>query len=430
MSLGSALQIAQSSLASVSRRTDVVARNVGNANDANHVRREAAVVPGGFGRSTTQVSRAALDAGLVRSGLDARSEAGARSRIAEGLAALSVDLHGPNGERAPAAALSRLHDALQTWSASPADPLPADVTLDAARGVARSFNEAAATLDRAERDLDRRIGADVERLNERLDAFGAANAEIVRAARTGTAPPLAALDRRDAALRDIAEIVPVATVERRDGDVMVTTRRGATLFETVPRTVGHGGGGVTVDGVPLSPSSEPLSPSSDPQAPRGRLEAHGHLRTVLAHTRARLDATAVGTAEAFAASGLLSGSDAATLAVPPGYDMATLRNGPPSYADGIIAAAEALNGPGEPGLLDRAADAVATLDARSGEATGAAARSARIAAVLEESRLQAGGVDVDAEMTRLLALERSYEASARIVAVADRMLAELMAAVR
>ena len=127
--------------------------------------------------------------------------------------------------------------------------------------------------------------------------------------------------------------------------------------------------------------------------------------------------------------------------------MATLRDGPPGLADHIIAAAESLEAPravaagGVPtqagsvptqasSVLALAGDAVSRLDERVREAGGAAERLTRLHAVLDEKRVRKGGVDVDAEMTRLLALERSYEASARIIAVADRMLADLLAAVR
>ena len=435
MSLGSALNIAQNSLASVSRRTQVVASNVTRSGDEGYVRRDTAHVSGSP-RSATHVSRASIDAHLLRAGLDARSEASARSTLAESLSALSLDLHGPHGERAPAAALSRLSDALQVWSASPADPLLGEATLDAARDVARTFHAVDASLTRQAAALDERIGDDVAALNRLLETFGTANAAIVGAARAGGEPDFDAMDRRDAALRGIAEIVPVATIDRGYGDTVVTTARGATLFETLPRDVSVTPDGIAIDGVPV-----PVA--GDAGEPRGRLEAHLHLRDeVLASVRVQNDALADATVRAFAPSGLFGAANptsARTIEVPGAYDIATLRAGPPSFADAIIAAAEALETPrtfpatglsDETGLIAFAGEAVAWLDGATGAAGSAAARSERVAAVLEDRRLQAGGVDVDVEMTRLLALERSYEASARIIAVADRMFETLLAAAR
>ena len=452
MSLGTALNIAQNSLLSVSRRTDVVARNVAGANDENYVRREAATVAGSA-RGATHVSRAALDAGLVRSALDARSRAAGQSALEEGLRLLSVERDGPDGAQAPLAALSRLHDALQTWSAAPADDLLAEATGSAAQDVAASLRRADRMLAARWSDTDERIEADVRRLNERLADFADANGAITGARRTGAEPPLDAFDRRDAALRDIGEIIPVSTLARPHGDLMLLSARAATLFETVPRTVSYDAAapGVLIDGVPLS--------ASGPDEPRGRLEAHLRLHETVRAARAELDALAGATADAFRSSGLFTATGstgagagtgtgaAATIEVPAGYDMATLRDGPPGLADHIIAAAESLEAPravaasGVPtqagsvptqasSVLALAGDAVSRLDERVREAGGAAERLTRLHAVLDEKRVRKGGVDVDAEMTRLLALERSYEASARIIAVADRMLADLFAAVR
>ncbi|MEL6750545.1 MAG: hypothetical protein AAFO70_00520, partial [Pseudomonadota bacterium] len=120
MSLGVALQIAQGSLSSLSRQTNVVARNVSQAGDATYVRRDAMVADPSNG-TRVEVVRAQLDGAMVKAGRDAVSSGAAQTKIATAMRNLDTALHGVDGTGSLLASVSRLEGSLHTWSGDPAN---------------------------------------------------------------------------------------------------------------------------------------------------------------------------------------------------------------------------------------------------------------------------------------------------------------------
>src|SRR5690606_29305795 len=115
-----------------------------------------------------------------------------------------------------------------------------------------------------------------------------------------------ALDQRDAILKKISEFLPVSAIERGNGDMMLVTKSGATLFETNPREVtftpvagfspGSTGNPIYVDGVPL-----PVGVGGNTSA-SGKLSAMVQLRDDVANQmQAQLDEIARGLITSLAA---------------------------------------------------------------------------------------------------------------------------------
>ncbi len=451
MSLNAALNIAQNSLGHLSRQTATVARNVTDAGTPGYVRRDAVLSDQGVG-SRVHVVRAQLDAQLVRAERDALSAGSAQTALATGLGALGRVLGSPEGEGSVHQAIGRLADGVQVWSSDPSNANLTATTLDAARGVAGTITEAARQIDALRTDTGSAIAADIANLNDLLAGFQQSNADVVAGVRRGE-PDLDALDTRDGQLRDIARLMDVTTVPRNGGDLMVLTRDGTTLFETVPRQIGFAAASgndpatVSVDGVPLRAGSG--------NGARGSISARMHmLNTVLPDVDARLNDVAQGLVNAFAetAPGLpdgdglftMPGGTAASFALSASHDpavggsMSQLRDG---GANGVAYLANTSGGDGFSARLIAVADRTAAplaqaldqtgwVDGLTADATREAASRDAVSTRITAQLQQQGGVDIDGELARLLELERGYEASARMMATADAMLATLLQAVR
>lgn len=484
MPLSAALNIAQNALLSTARQTSVVSRNVSDAGDADYARRRAMLGSLVSGANNFSVQRS-VDSRLFGLNLDAGSSNAAQSAIASRIDSLKVLIAGPNGETGMTAQLQDLQDALQTASADPPNHLLLSLVVSEAKNVAKALNGASRAIQAFREDADAAIATDVVRLNSLLDQFGQANTEIVTAQRAGR-DANDTLDRRDAMLKQIAEISPVTIRMRANNDMVLTTSGGAILFETVPRSVafqptnplsaGASGGDIRIDGVPLT-QGEGAQTSA-----RGSLSALLQLRDAAAPLlQSQLDEVARGLIMNFAETdqtgaglpdlaglfrssalgstvppaGALETGLAASIEINPAFDVesggdpALLRDGGANgvayvanaaaaagYSDRLIGLTEDFGAPlgfdAAAGLSTSvslsafAAEAEGWLEGYRSDATSAAAEKNALQARLAESLSNATGVNVDEEMTLLLQLEHSYEASARLIEVVDGMLATLL----
>jgi flagellar hook-associated protein 1 len=487
MPLSTALNIAQNSLLSVTRRTGMVARNVAEAGNSGYARRIAlqeSTAPG----ARISGFRRAVDAELARANRQALSDSSAQTTLADGIDQLHAALNGADGSLSHATFLTELHNRIQTWSASPSDPLLASAVLGGAKQLAANIRDAATAILDFRAQADGEIASSVEKLNGYLAEFEEVNGEIVNGT-LGGADVNDALDRRDVLVKSIAEIVPVSTITRTGDDMMLITAGGATLFETVARTVtftstpafaaGSSGNAVRVDGIPLSLDKGSRSSAS------GSISALLQLRDEAAvHVLGQLDEVARGLVETFAergpaaspaaplaglfafsggpglpASGTIYPGMAATLTINAAFDterggnIMLLRDGgangaayventdgAASFADRLLGLAKGIDTAmafdaqsgvgGNLSLLRFSAQSVGWLDGYRSETSAAADAKEALSQRLSEKLSNATGVNIDEEMSQLVELEHSYEASARLIKVIDDMLANLFAAVR
>jgi flagellar hook-associated protein 1 FlgK len=102
-------------------------------------------------------------------------------------------------------------------------------------------------------------------------------------------------------------------------------------------------------------------------------------------------------------------------------------------ATGLLATTRATSGGGLPAgartLQELSADVLSQAATRRLAAEGQDNAAAAEAATLRDA-VAANGVNTDAEMQRLLALEQAFAANARVLAVVDTLFAELLEAVR
>jgi flagellar hook-associated protein 1 len=487
MSLSVGLDVALSGLSSTAEQTAVVSRNVARANDPYATRKSANVVTTATGGiRVSSVTRAANTA-LLEKMLSATSASAAQKSIVEALNRLDETVADPELDTSPAAMIQKLNDAIQQYASAPQDPLRAQSAVSAAQNLADTLNSATQTVQGVRAQADAGIADSVTRLNTLLGRFETINIEIVKGTRVG-ADVTDYLDQRDALLASISEEVGIRTVSRENGDMAVFTDSGVTLFDVKARSVtfdrtliyapGTTGNAVFVDGVPIAGSAGVMLAGS------GRLTGLAAVRDGITVTyQNQLDEVARGLIEVFAESdqgatptlpdapglftypgapamppsGTLMAGLAGSIRINPtvdptqGGDLSLLRDGgmagDPAYvynAAGGSAYADRLNqyvsGLSATRAFDPSVKLLPTATLGSfASASGAWLQETRKFAndnseyadtLLQRSSdalSKETGVNIDEEMTALLELERSYQASTRLITTIDNMLKSLLA---
>ncbi|RUM97532.1 flagellar hook-associated protein FlgK [Pseudaminobacter arsenicus] len=478
MSLSSALNIAQSSLLNTGRQTSVVSRNVMDARNPDYARRSAVLSSTAPGARVIEIRRATNEQ-LFRQNLSSISSLSSQSTLYSGMDRLGVAVNGVDNAFSAATRISDLQQALQVYATTPSNRSLAGNAINAARDVVRGLNDATTAIQTFRVETDQEISMAVNDLNRLLSQFKDANKAVTDATRTGR-DASDALDQRDALLKKISEYVPVSTITRSDNDMVVIAGDGTTLFETVPRSItfepsvahpaGQPGNAVYVDGVPL------LMGTGGNTDAGGKIAGLVQLRDDVAVTMQRqLDEIARGLITAFAekdpanvgqdVAGLFTWSGAPNL--PPAGTMIdglaqqitlnpafvgnpeVLRDGATylhnteggsSYADLLIEYGERLDRPmtfdplagngDSSGLNTYATGSIGWFQGMRQEAWRATEAKEALAVRTAEALSNETGVNVDMEMSMLLDLEHSYQASARLISAVDEMLAALLAAVR
>ena len=483
MSLSTALSIAQNSLLNTQRQTSVVSKNMANAYNGDYARRTAVISSLAPGAQVATIARATNTA-LFRQNLSAISGWTAQSTIVGGLDQLQLSVNGVDNGSSPAVLIGRLQEALQFYASTPSNRTLAENTVEVARQIVLGLNQGTSAIQAFRTDIDSQISTSVAELNQLLADFKTVNDDIVKGTATGR-DILDSLDRRDALLRKISEIVPISTISRSGGDTMIVTADGSTLFETIPRyvhfeaTPAYGpavqGNTVYVDGVPL------LSATGANTTASGTLAAMIQLRDEYATgMQVQLDEIARGLISAFAEvdpgdpanvmAGLFTSTSAAP-SVPPGAtvlaglageirlnalidpaqggDPLFLRDGAnfdynptdlASFSDRLRGYAERLDAQDSfvsvsgtivgQSLASYSAAAVGWLDDARKTAAGAAETKSALVIRSSEALSNTTSVNVDEELALMLELEHSYSASAKMLQVVDEMLRTLLNAVR
>jgi len=487
MSLSTSLNTAISSLATTAEQTSVLSRNVARAGDTTASRKNAEVVTiPGYGVRLASVTRV-VNTALFNNVLVSTSTAAGQDAIVASLEKLQQSLSDPELDASPAAMLQKLSDAIQRLSAAPDSLATAQSAVAAGRDMARTLNEATSLVQKVRAEADADIAGSVDTLNTLLSRFESVNAEIVKGTRTG-ADVTDYEDQRDQIIMQISEEVGVKTITRSDNSMAIYTDSGVTLFDTTPRTIsfqqtgsyaaGTTGNAVYADGVPITGPSATMSVGS------GRIAGLAEVRDNIAVTyQSQLDEIARGLITAFSESdqsAVPSLADATGLftwsgspAVPPagtivaglagqisinalvdpdqGGDATLLRDG------GINGAAYLYNTEGTAAFSDRINDQLDKLNGtQSFDATTKLSSSATLfglasasAGWLSETRTSANeeaeyrytlldrssealnkvtGINLDEEMTLMLELERTYQASSKLISTVNQMLDTLLAA--
>ncbi|MFY0610945.1 MAG: flagellar hook-associated protein FlgK [Hyphomicrobiaceae bacterium] len=491
MTLSSGLDIARSSLSVNSDRASVVARNIASAEDPNASRKIVNQVTAGSGGVRIASISREIDTGLFNLVQRSTSDNSRNVAIVEKLDSLQQVVGSLNDQSSPAAMIAQLRDDLLRYAGNPQDAGTGGAAVASARDVVSTLNNASDTVQRIRTEADQDIRDGVARLNTLLSEFDQVNTEIINGTRQSR-DVTDSEDSRDRILSEISEYIDIRTVTRADNDMVVMTGGSLVLYEGVPRTVqfnptttfaaGTTGSQVYVDGMPVTGST------STQAAQGGSLLGLARIRDDLAvTTQSQLDEVARGLVTLFAESDQTGGgaatqpglftyagapaipaagvlvpgmassiSVAASVDPTQGGDLRLLRDGAISDPGN---AAYTYNTEGGSGYSERLRDLADSFDqaitfdgaaALSGaaslitfatEATGwlqeerrsASDDQIQSAAVLERASVSLSkktGVNLDEEMTMMLDIERSYQASAQLMSTIDSMIDALFAATR
>jgi flagellar hook-associated protein 1 FlgK len=488
MSLTLSVDTARSSLQATSEQISVVSRNIARVNDPDATRKKATIVSGpGVGVSIPSIDRTS-DQLLFNAYLTANSSNQAQTSITSALDQLQNTVDDTDQERSPAALMAKLSAALQTYSGDPQNSAVAASVVSAAKDLSNSINSAAATVTQVRQQADSDIATSVSNINSLLSQFQTLNNQVIKGTSSGS-DITDVLDARDAVLKQLSTEIGIRTVPRDNGDMAIYTDSGVTLFDKVPRQVtfqqtsnlaaGATGAAVYADGVPIAGTPHVMEIQS------GKLAGLVSVRDDIAVTyQSQLDSMAGGLINAFAetdqsatptlpaAAGLFTYSGgpalpptgtvtaglANTLKVNPnvdpsqGGDADLIRDGgisdpgnpaytynssnSASYTDRIQSLITSLGDPqsydpstqlpSSGSLSDYAKNSVSWLEALRQSASAEADYRSTVAQRATSSLSQATGVNLDEEMTNLLDLERTFQASSRLINTVDDMLTTLL----
>ena len=489
MSLTTALSIAQSALRNTSRQTSIVSRNVSDASNPDYTRRIAVVTSTAPGARSIDIQRAASEL-LFKNNLGALASLEGQRTLYDGMERLGLAVNGADNASSAATAIGALQQALQIYSASPSNRNLAENAVDAARQVVRTLNDGTQAIQSFRADMDSEIGSAVSELNDLLGQLQGRQHRYRRPARaTAATSPTRSTSATRCSSRYRASSAS-RPITRSDNDMVIMTKDGATLFETIPRTVSfqpqsdlrgrhgrqlrlyrrHPAAGRDAAATPILPASSPAWCSCATASPAPCRASSTRSRAGWSPPLPRPTAPAVRCRRWPASSpgpALLpfrrpapsSTAWLAPIALNAAFDSSAGGNpnllrdggangagyvhnsgGGASYADLLISYSEKLD---QPIAFDAAAaigttqsvssfstNAISWFEGVRKDASSAAEGKEALATRTEEALSNATGVNVDMEMSLLLDLEHTYEASARLIKAVDDMLSSLLMAVR
>lgn len=422
---------------------------------------------------TTTAAAATQDA--ISSGLDALNQTiGDVSSSASGTASAS----------SPAALLSDFTNTLETYQGSPSDSSVAANAVSAAKTLASGLNSASDVVQQAREQADSDMNASVQIVNSFLGQLQTVNTQIVNGSSTG-ADITDLQDQRDNILSQLSQQIGIVTTTGPNNDISVYTDSGVTLFQggiaravtfkaTNTYTATTIGNNVYVDGAPITGSGAAMPITS------GKLAGLATLRDTVAVTyQAQLDNIASALIAAFGESdqagagpdlpGLFTTLGATALpssvvglasdivinsSVDPsqGGNADLLRDGGisdtansdytynttanASYSGRIsqlLANLQATQSFGAAGgistsatLSQYAANSVSWLEAARSKVSSESSYQDTLLSTATTAMSNATGVNLDSEMSKMLDLEQSYSASAKLITAIDTMFQALL----
>jgi flagellar hook-associated protein 1 FlgK len=481
MSISSALNSAMSGLFAASRSSALVSENIANAMTPGYSRRSLELGSNtgtGSGVQVLGIHRHS-DPGLIANRRGADAEHGAASVIAGFHARLETLVGTATDDQSISSRLADLESSLIAAASRPESIERLDAVAWRASGLAGALSDASAGLRDMREAADREIGAQVTRLNAALSRVQTLNGQITAAGASG-ANTAGLMDQRQALVDDINTIVPVRMVARDHGQIGLYTEGGAIVLDGPAVKVGftvsnaiqpHMTGDNGLLSV-LSINDIPIRTGSDGGALRGgTLGALFRVRDDLAvDAQAGLDAQARDLIERFQTPGVdptltagapglftdagarfdpvaetgLAGRIGLNAAVDPrrGGQSWLLRAGLgaadpgavgearqlTAFADALSAARMPGSGRFGTGPLTAAAIAV-SVQSRAAQDRGLSEQALGFASAsrTELVRMElAQGVDTDAELQTLMAVEQAYAANVRVIEAVDDMMQTLL----
>lgn len=437
------LSIARSGTQAARVALDVTAQNIANASSEGYVRRsvrlEEVAASGGYGR-IADVSLSGVRLDRVIRNADAFRQAEVR-RTGSDFARASAEVSGLENIEAAIEQSSafpsivEFEGALQQLASDPVDPSLRAAVIERARTMTRTLNLAATSIEAAGQNLRFEAADGVDQVNLLSGELARVNLRLTRAA-DASSDQTALLDQRDLLLQKMSEYADVTTTFAADQTVEVRLGgtsgpqivAGGSAFALAMATDSEGRISFDVAGTPVSPAAGSLA---------GKGQALDHIVGVRGTLNDIADTLilTVNTAQAggVALDGspgvpMLTGSGAAgiALAFEDGALIATAPAGASANsrdASNLGALRTAL------GLADPAGAMDALIFDISSTVQGRTVTRDALASIASTARvsLQAqAGVDLDQEAVNLIRFQQAFEASGRVMQVANDLFDTLL----
>ena len=385
----------------------------------------------------------------------------------------------------PSALLSSFTNALQSYAAQPSSTTLATAAVSAAGNLAAGLNSATATVQSVREQADSDMTTSVSTINTLLGQFGSLNTQIMNGSATGS-DVTDAEDARDNILKQLSQQVGITTVAGKNNDISIYTDSGVTLFQdgarsvtmqsTAAYTAATTGKAVYVDGIPVTGSGATMPISS------GKLAGLATLRDNTSVTyQAQLDQMAGSLMttfkETYQGSGTgpdqaglftdggattlpgasvtgLAGSISISANVDPskGGNVNLLRDGgisdtadsnytynttgAASYSDrisGLLTGLTATTTFPSTGQIETtgtlatyASGSAAWLEAQRSSTSSASSYATTLLSTATTALSNSTGVSLDDEMSKMLDIENSYSASAKLLTTVNSMFSTLL----
>lgn len=469
MTLSATISLAGQSLSRAALQSGLIARNIASADQPAYARRSIAMGDA-TGDLRPDIARAVN--GQLRASLRSASAETAWLDVIDGkLRMFDAAINAGRTPGAIEAAEARFKAALRTFSEDPAQPAFAIETVEAARGLAETLNSASRMIVEARHVVDDEIAVTVQDINQKLSSLADLNRSIAR----GHGPMQAdLLDTRDALLAGLSDAIGFHVLQNEDQTVFLVADNGAVMLDRDAHLLSFekreiylpesDGSPVRLDGIDSTSNASPMKIRS------GRLAGLVAWRddnlssfqsSVDVLSRQLVDIFAEGESPASRAPGLFVGLQdrdplsgpvrglAAAIRLNPAADP-TVGGSPFRLRDGGLGASGVLYNPsGDTAFHQRlsaladalsspwGAGSVASVDELSSVLTRELrSAGADISSRLETNRFQQAslgdalhesvGVDLDRQMEQMLAVEHSYQASAKLLATVDSLLQDLI----
>ena len=474
MSLSSALSYAFSGLRSNSRAAGLVSTNIANATTESYGKRELVLGAGFNGGVRIGGVARLVDPALVTDRRQSDSQLGYADTMFQFVKSME-DTMGLSGE--PGSFVGRVEafeNSLLTAASNPASTQRLEMVATTANDLANTLNSLSDKVQALRSDADRKIGAQVELLNQTLTRLDEINIDVVRGTIAGS-DMNALLDERDKLLDGISDIIPLRVVEGDRGEVTVYSKGGAVLLDSSPAsfeftpaiTVRAGdtlaGGelsGLTLNGLAVNSvmfAGGSLQANFDVRDTEG-VARQAELDAIARDLIERLgpggpDTTLGATDPGFftdagiafdplAEEGIAARIQLNALVAPASGGSWRIRDGLGAATQGEVGDARLIQGikaalsePTLPGsgtlapiarsFVNHASEFASTLSGTRVRAENAQTYQVSRNTALKEAEL-AKGVDTDLELQRLMQIEQLYTANAKVMTAVDQMLERLM----
>lgn len=487
--LTSALTQALSGLVVTQSQTAVVSRNITRASDEDYTRKIIGISTDLAGNARSANISRVVESRLLESVGVSNSAMSGQRVISDALQTMSETIGDVDADGSIAWGIGQLQVALTDYEATPGSSTAGNIAVAAAGRLAQSLNDASSIVSGVRKDADSGIAASVTNANKLLADIEDLNTKIVGGGNdSGTVAEL--MDKRDAAIKQLSAEMGVRAVQRPNNGIAIYTDGGVTLFDVNARAItfnqsgtlpaGGAGNAVYVDGVQVTGAGAPMP------LKQGRIASQVEVRDSLTVSyQSQLDEVARGLINQFAekdqglpavlpdatglfgytgspavpAAGTLYPGLASEIKISPLYDSTAggsaslLRDGGANGVDYVY------NSAGVSGFQGRLSDLIEGLDSNLNFDPSAGLDStvnlksyaSSSAGWIEQKRSEASrrletveasyqrttealakksGVNIDEEMATLLNLEKSYQASAKVLSTVDQMLATMMEIVR